>query len=76
MLFRSGLDTRGVYVPIGQATGSQETVLAAFDDIMQVLDGDAGRIVPCHDFQAYERYPSREILLGIRVAEVASAHLG
>jgi glyoxylase-like metal-dependent hydrolase (beta-lactamase superfamily II) len=66
-----GLEERGVYVPIGQAIGSQERVLKVFDDIMNVLGGDAGRIIPCHDFEAYARFASAETIDGLRVAEVA-----
>ena len=68
-----GIDERGVYVPIGQAIGSQERVLEVFDEIVNTLAGDAGRIVPCHDFAAYDRFPSAETLHGLRVAEVALA---
>ena len=68
-----GVDEPGVYVPIGQAIGSQERVLEVFDEIVNTLAGDAGRIVPCHDFAAYERFPSAETVDGLRIAEVALA---
>lgn len=68
-----GIDESGVYVPLGQAIGSQERVLEVFDEIMQVLDGDTGRIVPCHDFAAYQRFPSAETVAGLQVAEIALA---
>ena len=68
-----GVDVPGVYVPIGQAVGSQERVLEVFDDIMQLLDGDVSRIVPCHDLAAYERHPSRPTVDGLQLAEVALA---
>jgi N-acyl homoserine lactone hydrolase len=65
-----GVDEPGVYVPIGQAIGSQEKILMVFDEIMNLIGRDAGRIIPCHDFAAYSRFPSREILPGLRVAEI------
>jgi glyoxylase-like metal-dependent hydrolase (beta-lactamase superfamily II) len=68
-----GIDEPGVYVPIGQAVGSQERVLEVFDDIMRSVAEDAGRIIPCHDFSAYERFPSGETLNGLNVAEVVLA---
>jgi N-acyl homoserine lactone hydrolase len=68
-----GEDGQGAYVPIGQAVGSPERVLEVFDEIMRLLDGDASRIVPCHDLEAYARNPSRETVDGLRVAEIVLA---
>jgi glyoxylase-like metal-dependent hydrolase (beta-lactamase superfamily II) len=66
-----GLDASGRYVPIGQAIGSQQRVLEVFDEIMAITEGDAGKIVPCHDTTAYERFVSRETLSGLLAAQIA-----
>jgi glyoxylase-like metal-dependent hydrolase (beta-lactamase superfamily II) len=66
-----GLDPPGTYVPIGQAIGSQERMLEVFDEIMEITDGDASRIVPCHDTTAYERFPAQETLSGLLAARFA-----
>lgn len=68
-----GLEGDGIFVPIGQAIGSQERVLEVFDEIVAQAAGKTGHIVPCHDFAAYGRYPSRETVDGLHVAEVALA---
>lgn len=63
-----GLEAEGVYVPIGQAIGSQERVLRTFDQIMALVDGDASRTIPCHDTTAYDRFASQETLSGLFAA--------
>ena len=69
----TGLDGSGLYVPVGQATGSQEAGLWVFESIMERTGHRPGRIVPVHDPGAYERFPSTESFPGLRIAEVTLA---
>jgi N-acyl homoserine lactone hydrolase len=69
----TGLDGSGAYVPIGTAMGSQAAVLQTFDRVMAFAEGDLNRIIPVHDDEAWDRFPSRQLVSGGHVAEVALA---
>lgn len=68
-----GMDGEGVFVPVGQATGSQTAVLEVFDRILDHTGRDPYRVVPQHDMDAYDRFPSSEVFPGLRIAEVTLA---
>ena len=61
------------YTPVGAATGSQEQILHSYDAILASVADRPDRIVPVHDLDAYDRFPSNEVFPGLRVAEVALA---
>ncbi|MEE8600312.1 MBL fold metallo-hydrolase [Euzebya tangerina] len=69
----TGSDGSGVYVPVGGATGSQSRVLATYDDVLGAVGGDPHRIVPVHDLDAYQRFPSTRLQSGLHIAEVTLA---
>lgn len=69
----TGLDGSGAYVPIGTAMGSQECVLHTYDRVMELAGGDLDRVIPVHDEEAWQRFPSRRIASGGHVAEVTLA---
>jgi N-acyl homoserine lactone hydrolase len=68
-----GLDGEGEMVPIGFATGSQENCLLAMQEMMEFVGGESRRIVPGHEWQLWERYPSRSFEDGLHLAEVTLA---
>lgn len=61
------------YVPLGQAIGSQQRCLEVFDEILTAAGGRPDRVIPVHDLEVYARYPSRETVDGLRLAELALA---
>jgi N-acyl homoserine lactone hydrolase len=65
-----GLDHSGEYVPIGFATGSQENCLLVIDQMMKAVDGDTTRIVPGHEHELWQRYPSTTLPDGLHIAEI------
>jgi N-acyl homoserine lactone hydrolase len=65
-----GLDGSGRYVPIGYATGSQENSLLAINRMMQAVDGNPRRIVPGHEHQVFEQFPTRQYQDGLCAAEI------
>lgn len=68
-----GLNGDGEMVPIGFATGSQENCLLAMQAMMKFVGGESRRIVPGHEWQLWERYPSRSFEDGLHLAEVTLA---
>jgi N-acyl homoserine lactone hydrolase len=68
-----GLDRSGTYVPLGQGTGSPQRMLETFEEITRIVGGDASRVVPVHDDEAWTRFPSRPSGDGLHVAEVTLA---
>jgi glyoxylase-like metal-dependent hydrolase (beta-lactamase superfamily II) len=69
----TGLDGSGTYVPIGTAMGSQERVLHTYDRVMEFAVGDLNRVIPVHDDEAWQRFPSRRLASGGHVGEVTLA---
>jgi glyoxylase-like metal-dependent hydrolase (beta-lactamase superfamily II) len=63
----------GPYIPIGQATGSQERILEVFEDIMVRVNRNASRVIPVHDSAVWTRFPSSRSDDGLHIAEVALA---
>ena len=68
-----GIDDSGVYTPIGTAVGSQAKVLQSYDRVMALAHGDLNHVIPVHDDEAWERFPSREVRPGVHIAEVTLA---
>ncbi|HEX2503506.1 MAG TPA: hypothetical protein VHK00_06155, partial [Miltoncostaeaceae bacterium] len=66
-----GVDGDGRYVPIGFATGSQQTCIFAMHQMMRTVGGDSGRIVPGHEVLLWERHRSRTFDDGLHMAEVS-----
>ncbi|HEX3679467.1 MAG TPA: MBL fold metallo-hydrolase, partial [Galbitalea sp.] len=69
----TGIDDSGIYIPIGNAIGSQLKLLEATEHMMQVVDRDARRIIPIHDDRLPARFPSRKASTGLSVTEITLA---
>ncbi|MBW4025045.1 MAG: N-acyl homoserine lactonase family protein [Proteobacteria bacterium] len=61
------------YVPIGLAMVSQENLLFATDHMMNTVGGDYRRVVPTHDEEVRDVFPSRITKTGLRISEIALA---
>jgi glyoxylase-like metal-dependent hydrolase (beta-lactamase superfamily II) len=73
VLCYENLESEDGFVPLGQALGSQERILEVFATIHETVGGETSRVLPFHDLTVYSRFPSRETLDGLSVAEVALA---
>ncbi len=45
-------------------------MLEVYDDVMEIMGGDATRILPAHDPGTWARHPSRDVAPGLALAEV------
>jgi N-acyl homoserine lactone hydrolase len=61
----------GRYIPIGLAFGSIEQCMYAMDDMHRLVDREAARVLPFHEFKTWEQYPSHEFDDGLHLAEVS-----
>jgi N-acyl homoserine lactone hydrolase len=68
-----GLRHDGVMAPIGLSTGSPEAWLTSVAAMIEMVEGNTGRVLPFHDSLVWERYHSREYDDGLHVAEVSLA---
>jgi N-acyl homoserine lactone hydrolase len=66
-----GRDHNGVYIPVGLMAGSVTNCLLAMDDMMTVVRRDSDRVLPFHDNELFDRYPSARLDSGLQLAEVA-----
>lgn len=65
-----GLDGTGRYIPIGYATGSQESCLLAMDQMMRAVGRDARRIIPGHERLLWRHHQSVTFPDGFHAAEI------
>jgi glyoxylase-like metal-dependent hydrolase (beta-lactamase superfamily II) len=65
-----GLDRRGRLTPIGYGTGSQERSLFALDAMLEAVSGDPRRVVPGHEWQLFQEFPSHAFADGLLATEL------
>jgi glyoxylase-like metal-dependent hydrolase (beta-lactamase superfamily II) len=58
------------YVPIGLAAGSQANLMMTSHAMMDLVGGEARRVIPIHDEKLKEVFPSRITSKGLRISEV------
>jgi glyoxylase-like metal-dependent hydrolase (beta-lactamase superfamily II) len=68
-----GVGGDGVLVPIGSSMGSQERWLHVVDGLLDSVDRDTRRVLPFHDNELWQRFPSRVFDDGLHVAEISLA---
>jgi glyoxylase-like metal-dependent hydrolase (beta-lactamase superfamily II) len=69
----TGTDGDGRFVPIGLAFGSMERCVLTMEEMWQYVDGDVTRIVPFHEQQLWEHFPTRQFDDTLHVAEISLA---
>lgn len=62
----------GVFIPIGYAQGNQVTQLQKMYEMVQRADGNTMQIIPGHDGDIFQRYPSKQVGPN-RIAEIVLA---
>jgi hypothetical protein len=61
------------YVPIGLASGSQTNLLLSSDKMLRLVGGEAKRIIPIHDVNLKDVFPSRESGNNLCICEISLA---
>jgi N-acyl homoserine lactone hydrolase len=67
----TGQQHDGVFVPIPHLVGSHWNTLMLFEEMLEAVGGDPRRVLPFHDANMWEQYPSREFADGLHVAEIS-----
>ena len=60
-------------MPIGLATGSQSNLLFTSADMLKAVGGEHKRVIPVHEDQLKNVFPSRVMAAGLHVVEFALA---
>jgi glyoxylase-like metal-dependent hydrolase (beta-lactamase superfamily II) len=68
-----GSQEGGQFVPIGLAFGSMERCILTMDEMYRYVDGDIRRIVPFHEQELWQQFPTHTFDDGLHVAEVSLA---
>ena len=66
-----GVDT--MYTPVGLALGSQMNLILATEEMMKQTGYDDTRVIPIHEEQLADRYPSRITKEKLRISEICLA---
>lgn len=66
-----GINGDGRFVPIGLGFGSVTKSMLTMEEMFQLVDGETKRVLPFHEFQLWERYPTRTFDDGLHVAEIS-----
>ncbi len=78
LVFRSenleGRNKDGVYVPILNGGGGHYNILLAYDKMMNLTGWDAQRIIPMHDPEVANMFPSRCWSEGLNIVEIQLAN--
>ncbi len=61
------------YIPIGLASGSQTNLIMSSHLMLQLVGGEARRVIPIHDEYLKDVFPSRVTREGLRICEVCLA---
>jgi len=67
----TGLDGKGVYIPLGFGVGSVWAQLKATDRIVAEAENDLNRIVILHDFERWTRFTEVKDVEGFKIFQVA-----
>jgi glyoxylase-like metal-dependent hydrolase (beta-lactamase superfamily II) len=60
-------------LPIGLATGSQTTIMLKIEEMIERVGGEMKRVIPIHDENLKDIFPSRITAKNLRVTEIALA---
>jgi N-acyl homoserine lactone hydrolase len=63
----------GRFTPIGLIFGSVERTVLNMDEMWRYVDGDITRIVPFHEQNLWQQFPSRQFDDSLHVAELSLA---
>ena len=66
----TGIDSNGVYVPVGLGVGTQYNMMKAVDDVIKLADGNMNKIIVGHECDNWELFPSWKTSDGLHVAEL------
>ena len=69
----TGENGDGVFIPIGLAFGSMERCVLTMEEMWQYVGGEVTRIVPFHEQNLWERFPTRVFDDTLHLAELSLA---
>jgi len=69
----TGTDGDGRFIPIGLAFGSMEQCMLTMEEMWQYVEGEVTRIVPFHEQNLWETFPTRLFDDTLHVAELSLA---